>query len=82
MNLPKPDDCVARKSISQRTDAADAGTRALALALQRQAAAFLASDGTDVPDPDGAGPVFEVPIADPDRDGLNFIPVPCQTTAP
>ncbi|MFL5417770.1 MAG: alpha/beta hydrolase family protein, partial [Myxococcales bacterium] len=64
-------------NISQRTDSPDAATRALALALQRQAAQFLASDGTFVPDPDGAAPVFEFPISDPDAYGLNYVPAPC-----
>jgi hypothetical protein len=32
---------------------------------QLQVAAFLATGGTSIIDPDGAGPVFEVPIADP-----------------
>lgn len=32
---------------------------------EAQLAAFLASDGTTVIDPDGPGPVFEVPIVDP-----------------
>jgi dienelactone hydrolase len=34
---------------------------------QEQAAAFLASDGTQVVDPDGSGGVFEVPVSSPDE---------------
>lgn len=33
---------------------------------QQQFSTFLASNGTDIIDPDGPGPIFEVPIADPD----------------
>jgi hypothetical protein len=46
-----------------------------AVAAQQQIAAFLASDGTVLIDPDGAaGPFFEVPIAGPLPETLNFIP--------
>jgi hypothetical protein len=45
---------------------------ALALAAQEQIATFFESDGTVVIDPDGAGPFFEVPIAGPLPEGLNF----------
>jgi hypothetical protein len=76
-NLPR-----SPHAISQLTDSTDAATRALALAIQRQAARFLASDGTFVPDPDGAGPAFEFPISDPDRDGLNYLPQPCPPGTP
>lgn len=34
---------------------------------------FLSSGGTTIIDPDGAGPVFEVPIANPNTlERLNF----------
>jgi hypothetical protein len=40
-------------------------TATVALQAQAQIAAFFASSGTATIDPDGAGPVFEVPIAGP-----------------
>jgi len=46
-----------------------------AVGAQQQIAAFLASNGTVLIDPDGAaGPFFEVPIAGPLPETLNFIP--------
>jgi len=39
-----------------------------------QIAEFFAADGTNVIDPDGAGPLFEVPIEGPLPEELNFIP--------
>ena len=46
-----------------------------AVGAQSQIAAFLASNGTVLIDPDGAsGPFFEVPIAGPLPETLNFIP--------
>jgi hypothetical protein len=42
------------------------------LQAQAQLAAFLASDGAPPLDPDGPGPVFEVPIAGPLPEELNF----------
>ena len=44
----------------------------LAVAAQDQIARFFASDGEEVVDPDGAGPFFEVPIAGPLPEVLNF----------
>lgn len=41
---------------------------------REQIAEFFASDGANVIDPDGAGPLFEVPIAGPLPEGLSFIP--------
>jgi len=41
---------------------------------QQQIAVFLASDGETIMDPDGAGPLFEVPIVLPLPEELNFIP--------
>ena len=46
----------------------------IALAAQAQIAVFFASDGATVIDPDGAGPLFETPIASPLPEELNFIP--------
>jgi hypothetical protein len=45
-----------------------------AVAAQQQIAAFFASHGSVVIDPDGAGPFFEVPIAGPLPETTNFIP--------
>lgn len=45
-----------------------------AVAAQSQIAAFFASHGALVIDPDGAAPYFEVPIVLPGPEGLNFIP--------
>jgi hypothetical protein len=41
---------------------------------RRQIAEFFALDGVNVIDPDGAGPLFEVPIVGPLPEELNFIP--------
>lgn len=41
---------------------------------REQIAEFFASDGANVIDPDGPGPLFEVPIAGPLPEELNFIP--------
>jgi Bacterial Ig-like domain len=46
----------------------------LALAAQSQIATFFASMGALVIDPDGLGPIFEVPIVLPLPETLNFIP--------
>jgi len=43
-----------------------------AIEAQTQMAIFLASDGTTTVDPDGSGPLFEVPIAGPLPEELNF----------
>jgi len=45
-----------------------------AVAAQTQIAVFFASNGTLVIDPDGANPVFEMPITPPLPEGLNFLP--------
>jgi dienelactone hydrolase len=47
---------------------------AVALQAEDQAAAFLASDGMVLTDPDGAGALFEAPIAGPLPEELSFIP--------
>jgi len=49
-------------------------TAPVALAAQLQIATFFASHGVLTIDPDGAGPLFEVPIASPLPETLNFIP--------
>jgi hypothetical protein len=49
-------------------------TQAYAIGAQSQIAEFFASNGSLVIDPDGAAPFFEVPIALPLPEGLNFIP--------
>ncbi|MGL4575630.1 MAG: Ig-like domain-containing protein [Burkholderiaceae bacterium] len=45
-----------------------------AVAAQSQIAAFFASNGALVIDPDGAAPIFEVPIVLPLPETVNFIP--------
>jgi len=45
-----------------------------AIGAQQQIAAFFASLGVSVIDPDGTGPYFEVPIVGPLPEGLNYIP--------
>jgi len=45
-----------------------------AVGAQQQIAAFFASFGATVIDPDGAGPYFEVPIVGPLPEALNYIP--------
>jgi hypothetical protein len=47
---------------------------AIALEAEEQAATFLASDGQLIIDPDGAGHLFETPIAGPLPEELSFIP--------
>ncbi len=46
----------------------------LAVGAQSQIAVFFASNGATVIDPDGGGPLFEVPIQGDLPEGLNFIP--------
>ena len=46
----------------------------IAFGAQTQIATFFASNGVTVIDPDGAGPLFEVPIVLPLPEALNFIP--------
>ena len=46
----------------------------IGLGAQRQIAEFFASNGATVIDPDGAGLLFEVPIAGPLPEDLNYIP--------
>ncbi len=56
------------------TNVAVPSVAALALGAQLQIAVFLATEGAVVIDPDGPGPIFEVPIAGPLPETLNFIP--------
>jgi hypothetical protein len=46
----------------------------IAIGTQTQIATFFATNGATVIDPDGAGPLFEVPIAGPLPEVLSFIP--------
>jgi hypothetical protein len=52
----------------------DPGIKMVAVEAQTQIAIFFASDGQVVIDPDGPGPLFEVPIVGPLPEGLNFLP--------
>jgi dienelactone hydrolase len=54
------------------TNIGNPSVAALAIAAQTQIAVFFEFDGAVVIDPDGAGPFFEVPIAGPLPEGLNF----------
>jgi hypothetical protein len=56
------------------TNIASAAGAPLAVAAQTQIAVFFATDGAQVIDPDGAGPLFEMPISPPLPESLNFIP--------
>ncbi len=57
------------------TNIGSAAAAPFAVGAQSQIAAFFASNGALVIDPDGAGgPIFEVPIAGPLPEGLNYIP--------
>jgi hypothetical protein len=46
----------------------------LAFAAQTQIATFFSSGGAMTIDPDGLGPIFEVPVVLPLPEALNFIP--------
>ncbi len=56
------------------TNIGAAATAPYAVQAQSQIAAFFASNGSITIDPDGANPFFEVPIALPLPESLNFIP--------
>ena len=56
------------------TNISSAAGGGYALAAQAQIAAFFASHGTLVIDPDGAGPYFETPLVGALPEGTNFIP--------
>jgi len=45
-----------------------------AVGAQQQIAVFFATGGATVIDPDGAGPMFEVPVTLPLPETLSFIP--------
>jgi hypothetical protein len=47
---------------------------AVAFGAQQQIAVFFASDGLTIIDPDGPGPLFEVPIAGPLPEDLSYLP--------
>jgi hypothetical protein len=49
------------------------GSTAVALEAQAQIATFFATDGAVTIDPDGAGPLFETPIALPLPETLEFL---------
>jgi dienelactone hydrolase len=51
---------------------ASPGSVGVSLAAQAQIATLFATDGAVMIDPDGAGPLFETPIALPLPEGLNF----------
>jgi dienelactone hydrolase len=52
---------------------ASAEVRTIALEAQEQAARFLASEGNEIVDPDGALPTFEVPFSGPPPEDLGFV---------
>jgi Bacterial virulence factor lipase N-terminal len=56
------------------TNIGSAAGAPLAVAAQLQIAAFFASNGTVVIDPDSTGPLFEMPIALPLPESLNYLP--------
>lgn len=56
------------------TNIANATIAPFAVGAQTQIAVFFASGGATTIDPDGAGPVFEVPVTLPLPEGLGFIP--------
>ena len=45
---------------------------ATAIQVQQHIAIFFETDGAVIVDPDGAGPLFEAPIAGPLPEGLSF----------
>jgi hypothetical protein len=56
------------------TNIGSAAVGPLSLAAQAQIAVFFQSNGATVIDPDGAGPLFETPVALPLPEVVNFIP--------
>ena len=56
------------------TNIGNAAAAPYAVGAQTQTAVFFQTDGATVIDPDGAGPIFEVPIVPPLPEGLSFIP--------
>lgn len=66
---------VGRNPHTFLTNVANPAVAPYALAAQAQIAAFFASDGASVIDPDGvAGPIFETPMVGPPPEDLAFIP--------
>jgi hypothetical protein len=53
---------------------ATAAAAPFAVGAQTQMAVFFATGGASVIDPDGAGPIFEVPIVPPLPETLSFVP--------
>jgi len=45
---------------------------ATAIQVQQHIAIFFETDGAVIVDPDGAGPLFEAPIAGPLPEGVSF----------
>lgn len=56
------------------TNVASPAAAPYAVGAQIQMAVFFATNGTTTIDPDAGGPIFEVPIAEPLPERLNFIP--------
>ena len=56
------------------TNIGSAAAAQFAIAAQTQIAIFFASGGTTVIDPDGAGPIFEMPVVLPLPEALSFLP--------
>jgi Bacterial virulence factor lipase N-terminal len=56
------------------TNLSPAPVAAAAIGAQSQIAVFFATDGALIIDPDGPGPLFEVPISGPLPEDLGFIP--------
>ncbi len=56
------------------TNIGSAAAAPYAIGAQVQIATFFATGGATVIDPDGAGPVFEVPLLGPLPEGTNFLP--------
>ncbi|MDE2080810.1 MAG: Ig-like domain-containing protein [Burkholderiales bacterium] len=65
---------VGRNPHTFLTNIANPAQVGYAVLAQRQIATFFATGGAVTVDPDGAGPYFEVPIAGPLPETLNFIP--------
>ena len=65
---------IPRNPHSFLTNIGSAASAPLAVAAQLQIAIFFASDGALTIDPDGTGPLFEMPIVPPLPETLNFLP--------
>ncbi len=73
-NNPAAPGAVPKNPHTFLTNIGAAQTAPFAVMAQTQIAIFFATRGTMVVDPDAAGPFFEVPIAGPLPEGLNYIP--------